>query len=178
MSEVKEKTHWLKNPNKNYLGHWDLPESGSMCLTIKSVAWEDVEIPQKNYFEKKRVIRFKEDVKPMICNETNAKMISKVTGDNFFEDSLGKKISIKRSRVKASGQEHQCIRVADIHSSKLNVEKINKDHIKSIKELLSGSGKSEEQICTAYKVNSLLEININQYNKIIERLEGLKNANN
>ena len=41
------KTHWLQNPNKNYLGHWDLPNGKDLVLTIKSAAWEEVENPRK-----------------------------------------------------------------------------------------------------------------------------------
>ena len=32
-----EKTHWLQNPNKNYLGHQDLPNGKPVVLTIKTL---------------------------------------------------------------------------------------------------------------------------------------------
>ena len=39
------KTHWLQSPNKNYLGHWDLPEGKDLILTIESAQWEEVKNP-------------------------------------------------------------------------------------------------------------------------------------
>tara|TARA_R110000822_G_scaffold80191_2_gene191244 strand:- start:12582 stop:13073 length:492 start_codon:yes stop_codon:yes gene_type:complete len=92
MSE--QKTHWLQSPNKNYLGHWDLPEGNDLVLTIKSAQWEEVTNPIINKTEAKRVVRFKEDVKPFICNQGNAQSIIKATGIKHMEDSVGSKISL------------------------------------------------------------------------------------
>jgi hypothetical protein len=88
------KTHWLQSPNKNYLGHWDLPETGDLILTIESAQWEEVKNPIINKSEAKRVIRFKEDVKPLICNQGNAQSIIKSTGVKYMEDSKGQKIQL------------------------------------------------------------------------------------
>lgn len=110
-----EKTHWLQNPNKNYLGHWDLPESGTLILTIKSANWEEVKNPIINTSEAKRVVRFQEDVKPLICNETNAKSISKATGVKYMEDSGGFKIELYRHNIidRKTKENIDCIRVRD-----------------------------------------------------------------
>lgn len=107
------KTHWLQNPNKNYLGHWDLPDGKDMILTIESAQWEKVKNPVINTEEAKRVIRFKEDVKPMICNQTNAQSIIKATGVKFMEDSTGKKIQLYVSTIKdnKSKEDIDCIRI-------------------------------------------------------------------
>ena len=93
------KTHWLQSPNKNYLGHWDLPDGKDLILTIESAKWEEVENPvlKKNdpkKFEAHRVIRFKEDYKPLICNQTNAQSIVKSTKVKYMEDSSGQKIQL------------------------------------------------------------------------------------
>ena len=53
------KTHWLQSPNKNYLGHWDLPEKEDLILTIESAKWEEVKNPIINVSESKRVIRLR-----------------------------------------------------------------------------------------------------------------------
>lgn len=95
-----EKTHWLQSPNKNYLGHWDLPESEDLVLTIESAQWEEVKNPIINQSEAKRVIRFKEDVKPLICNQTNAQSIVNSTGVKFMEDSQGCQIALYISQIK------------------------------------------------------------------------------
>jgi len=90
---MEEKTHWLKNPNKNYLGHWDLPDS-DIVLTIKKAGWEDVKDPTTGKKESKRVVHFIEDYKPLICNQTNAISIYKSTGIRYLEDSAGAKIKL------------------------------------------------------------------------------------
>ena len=110
---MNEKTHWLQNPNKNYLGHWDLPESGEMVLTIKSAQWEEVKNPIVNTKEAKRVVRFVENFKPMICNQTNAQSIVDATGVRFMEDSGGKTICLYVARItdKRSKEEIDCIRI-------------------------------------------------------------------
>lgn len=108
-----EKTHWLQSPNKNYLGHWDLPESGEITLTIESAKWEAVENPVLRQKEEKRVVRFLEDIKPMICNQTNAESIVKSTGVKFMEDSTGCKITLFIDTIvdKRSKEDMECIRV-------------------------------------------------------------------
>ena len=56
----KEKTHWMQSPNKNYLGHWDLPESGELNVTIESAQWEVVKDPVSGRSESKRVSKDRE----------------------------------------------------------------------------------------------------------------------
>ena len=131
----KRKTHWLKNPNKNYLGHWDLPNGNDLTLTIKSAEWEKVENPKvgkddPKRLEPKRVIRWVENAKPMICNETNAAMIVKSTGIKFMEDSGGKKITLYVAHFKKGVISTDCIRVRE-------VVKDLKTMIKEVKEMKS-----------------------------------------
>lgn len=111
-----EKTHWLQSPNKNYLGHWDLPPIGEMTLTIESAQWEEVKNPITNKSEAKRVVRFKEGVKPMICNQTNAQSIVNATGVKFMEDSKGQKITLYLSSIKdrISKEDVDCIRIKKV----------------------------------------------------------------
>ena len=109
-----EKTHWLQSPNKNYLGHWDLPENDDLILTIKSAKWEEVKNPIINKKEAKRVIRFYDKgIKPFICNQGNAQSILESTGIKHMEDSEGSKIAlyigVHLDRV--SKENVDCIRV-------------------------------------------------------------------
>lgn len=110
---MEKKTHWLQSPNKNYLGHWDLPEDRDLILTIKSASWEEVKNPIINKSEAKRVIRFFEDVKPFICNQINAQSIVKSTGVKYLEESGGEKIALFISSTKdmRSGEYVDCIRI-------------------------------------------------------------------
>lgn len=109
----KTKTHWLQSPNKNYLGHWDLPEKGDLVLTIASAKWEEVKNPIINKSEAKRVIRFEEKVKPFICNQTNSNSIIKATGCKYMEDSNGQKISLYISNImdRRTKEDIDCIRI-------------------------------------------------------------------
>ena len=70
-----DKKHWLESPNKKYLGHWDLPNGNDTELTIESAGWEDVKNPITKKSKQKKVVRFTENFKPFICNQTNAKSI-------------------------------------------------------------------------------------------------------
>lgn len=96
---AKQKTHWMQSPNKNYLGHWDLPEKEDLILTIESAKWEEVINPiykkgHPQHSEARRVVRFKEDVKPLICNQGNAQSIVKATGVKYMEDAKGSRIQL------------------------------------------------------------------------------------
>jgi hypothetical protein len=108
-----KKTAITWNPDKNYLGNWDIPEDEDLILTIQSAKWEEVKNPQAKSKEVKRVVTFKEDFKPMICNETNAKSIEKVSGKKYLEDLEGIKISLFSAKVKAFGEIHDALRIRD-----------------------------------------------------------------
>lgn len=102
------------NPNKNYLGHQDLPNGDDIVVTIKSAQWEIVENPKLHTKEEKRVVRFVEDVKPFICNETNAASIMKVTGCRFMEETHDKRIQFFVASTKVKWQTVDCLRIRDV----------------------------------------------------------------
>lgn len=111
---MENKTHWLSSPNKNYLGHWDLPEDRDLVLTIKTASFEEVKNPTNGQKQVKKVIRWVESgYKPMIINQTNSKAIYKSTGIKYLEDSEGKKITLYISQVmnRKEGELVDCIRV-------------------------------------------------------------------
>ncbi|MGB0896902.1 MAG: hypothetical protein ACPGRW_06240 [Flavobacteriaceae bacterium] len=130
---MSAKTHWLQNPNKNYLGHWDLPNGDDFTLTIETAQWEGVENPilsRKNapHIESKRVIRFKEKgVKPFICNEVNASSIIKATGVSFMEDAKGNRITlyVGKYQDKRTKTEIDCIRIRT--SKELNLQQLEQE---------------------------------------------------
>lgn len=108
-----EKTHWLQSPNKNYLGHWDLPAENDLILTIMSAQWEEVRNPITNKTEAKRVVRFKEKFKPLICNQTNAQAIINSTKIKYMEDSKDCKIQlyVGQHMDRRTKENVDCIRV-------------------------------------------------------------------
>lgn len=91
---AKKQVHWLQNPNKNFIGHWDLPDEKDLEVTISSAQWESVEHPKTKIKNSFRVVRFKENIKPLICNEINATSIMISTGCKQMGESVGKKIKL------------------------------------------------------------------------------------
>lgn len=156
-----EKTHWLQSPNKNYLGHWDLPENKDLTLTIASAQWEEVKNPVINKSEAKRVVRFKEDdIKPWICNQGNAQSILKATSVKYMEDSPDQKIilftGVHFDRVSKSNVD--CIRVRDFApKSQAELPQIT-DFEKAV-EYLKG-GKTIEDLKKLRSIDQEMEDNL------------------
>lgn len=179
MRKKTEKTHWLASPNKNYLGHWDLPNGNDLILTIKSAQWEPVRNPITNKEEACRVIRFEEDIKPMICNQTNAQSILECTAEKFMEDCGGKKIKIYvgKFKDKKTKQTIDCLRVRNCTQDDLQPKLINENQVKEIQDMLLNTNKTEEDICNAFKISSLKEIPVSKFSNIVNRLKELSNEN-
>ena len=107
-----ERVDFRKYMDKQFLGHWDIPEGSDLILTIKDVKPETV----KNNLGKstKLILHFKEDYKPMICNMTNGTAISKVCNSSVYADWINKKISLYRAKTSAQGGTIvDCVRVRD-----------------------------------------------------------------
>lgn len=98
--------------DKSFLGSWDVPDGSDLILTIDYVARDDVQ--NEKGHEKKLTIHFRESgYKPMICNTTNAKAISKAYNSTKVEDWESKKIAIYKATISAFGQTQECLRVRD-----------------------------------------------------------------
>ena len=98
--------------DKSFLGAWDLNENGDTVLTIDYVSRDDVQNEKGK--EKKMAVHFRDrGYKPMICNTTNAKAISKAYGSTKVDDWEGKKIALYKATISAFGQTTECIRVRD-----------------------------------------------------------------
>ena len=104
-------THWKKLTNPDYLGAWSITDGQDLIATIKSVGRETV-TGADGKKDECTVIHFEEpDIKPMICNSTNAKTISKVIGSPYIEDWAGHDIQIGTEQVKAFGDIVDALRV-------------------------------------------------------------------
>ena len=98
--------------DKSFLGSWDVPDGGDLILTIDYVSRDDVQ--NEKGHEKKMALHFKErDYKPMICNTTNAKAISKAHGSTKVDEWEGKRIGIYKAQISAFGQVQECLRVRE-----------------------------------------------------------------
>lgn len=95
-----------------FLGSWDLYElpGQKMQVTIKAIREEFVE-NTKGQKEKKAVMHFVEDVKPMILNIENKKRLAKLFSTKNNDDLAGKRIEIGYERVKAFGDIHDALRI-------------------------------------------------------------------
>ena len=87
------KTHWKKLTNPNYLGAYALDDAEDLIVTIKSAGMETI-TGEGGRKDEGTVIHFEDGVKPMICNATNAKTITKVLGSPYIEDWIGGRIAL------------------------------------------------------------------------------------
>lgn len=105
-------THWKKLTNPLYIGAYDFAPNEERTLTIKSVKREMVAGPDGKK-EECTVIDFTQG-KPMICNTTNAKAITKAHNTPYIEEWAGKAITIFVAKVKAFGDNVDALRVRPI----------------------------------------------------------------
>lgn len=103
-------THWKKLFNPDYLGAWAFQPGEEMTVTITSVNTERI-TGADGKTEECPVVHFSEDIKPMILNSTNAKMITKMLNDPHTENWVGKRIVLGVERVKAFGDVVDAVRV-------------------------------------------------------------------
>jgi hypothetical protein len=74
-----------------YLSKGDVGEDG-LILTIKGFRMETVKGDESD--EDKIVMHFREDMKPMIINRTNAQLLAMATGVNKTGDAVGKQVVV------------------------------------------------------------------------------------
>ena len=107
-------THWKKTTNPNYLGTYALDEGKDMVLTIARIAPREMIVGSDGKKEECPVAHFVENVKPMILNSTNMKMIAKLYKTPYIEHWAGKKIQIGSEMVKAFGTITDALRIRDV----------------------------------------------------------------
>lgn len=106
----ENKTHWKSILNMDYIGSHTLIPGKDMILTIKEIKREMVK-GQKGKSEECTVAHFVENVKPMILNRLNQKMITKVYKTPYIEDWKGKKIQLFSEQVEAFGEMVDALRI-------------------------------------------------------------------
>jgi len=112
---MSDKTHWRKIIESDYLAGADLDDGNGkhidISVTIASAKKEMVREQGTNKEEGCLILKFRENYKPMICNVTNAKTISKVLESDYIEDWTGGRIIIGTEKVKAFGELWDALRV-------------------------------------------------------------------
>lgn len=109
------KTNWKKLINPDYLGAYSLDDGNGkyadIVATIQYVKVENVTGPDGKK-EDCAVAHFSErDLKPMILNTTNMKMLEKLFHSKYIEDWAGRKIQIGVESVKAFGDLVDALRI-------------------------------------------------------------------
>lgn len=90
---MSEQVHWKLLTNPNYLGGCHFSDGKDKIVTIEKTAYEKV-VGDKGRTEEKMVMHFKEDVKPLILNKTNPKIISELFRSPMLSDWDNKKIQL------------------------------------------------------------------------------------
>lgn len=106
-----KKTHWKKLQNPDYLGAYAFEPGQEIVATIKTVQQEMV-TGADGKKENCTVLHFVEpNIKPMILNATNAKIITKLYKTPYIEDWEGRLIQIYVDRVRAFGDVVDALRI-------------------------------------------------------------------
>jgi hypothetical protein len=109
MTQIKQ--HWKALTNPDYIGAYAFQPKEEKIVTIKSVAQETI-TGANGQKDECMVVRFAEkDIKPLICNVTNAKTIEKVVGSGYIEDWQGQKIQLYVTEVSAFGSTVDAVRI-------------------------------------------------------------------
>lgn len=103
-------THWKKFNNPDYLGAYAFDRGEEKVVTIKNVDRETITGAEGKRSEE-TVVHFTQDVKPLILNSTNGKIIEKVLRTPFIEEWKGGNIVLVVREVKAFGETVDAVRV-------------------------------------------------------------------
>jgi hypothetical protein len=104
----KDKTHWKRLMNPDYIGAYWLPPGEDVTVTIEHVAREM--ITGTGGKKEECTVAHLKGVKPLILNATNSKSIAKLYGP-YIEDWAGKKITLFASTAKLAGETVECLRI-------------------------------------------------------------------
>jgi hypothetical protein len=135
------KTHWKKQFNYDYLGAYSLLPNQDMTLTIKETKKEMV-TGTGGQKDQCFICYFEEDVKPMILNKTNCKVIENLYTP-FVEDWPGKKVTVYAQKVKAFGEETEALRIRPEHPKAAPELLPDTDKWNKAVEYLKGTGTLE-----------------------------------
>lgn len=103
---MEGKQHWKTLSDSKYFGCYCFDDSGKdIILTIDRVTKETVKDDKGKDGECIILYWVEKDQKSMICNKTNAKMITQVLGSPFIEDWHGKKIQLYPDRNVRMGRD-------------------------------------------------------------------------
>lgn len=107
-----EKTHWRKVFDSDYLGSCDLEDGKDLKVVIKSVTVKMVKGPDGKEQERNVATFTDANVKPMILNATNCKLIKKFAKSVFINDWNNIPIQVYvKDDIKAFGEVTEGLRI-------------------------------------------------------------------
>jgi len=109
---METKTHWKKVFNSDYLGSCDLEDGKDLKAVIKSVSVKSVKGPDGKEQERNVATFTDANLKPMILNATNCKLIKKFAKSVFINDwnNIAIQIYVKDD-IKAFGEVIEGLRI-------------------------------------------------------------------
>jgi len=164
---MSDKTHYRKVFKSDHLGIADLEdfteEGKDLCFTIKNVRQEigTAVAGRKGNFN---IAYFVEDIKPLVLNATNSKVLSKITGSVFVQDWNSIKVELYiKSDVKMKGEVVGGVRI----KSGISITKKVLEALYTRKKGLVGEGKNEgiERILIEEETSSYTKV-YNYLNKL------------
>lgn len=140
-------THWKAILKKDslYLGAWDLSDGDGgyteHTLTIDHVTQEKV--PGTDGTERVCPVGyFRENIKPMVLNKTNCKIIAKLYNEPHIEGWSGKSVTIYvNPKVRAFGETTEGLRVRPVvpQKQKPNLSPAHPKWVQAVNSLATGS---------------------------------------
>jgi hypothetical protein len=160
-----EKKHHYRNVFKSdHLGSADLEdliEQGSNLIFTISHAKQELGAKVAGKKMDANVVYFKENIKPMVVNATNGKIIKSFTGSSFVEDwnNVVVELYIDENVRSVSGGTTQGVRIRPIQPQ----IKTKKDFTADMFERAKNAGATIEKIKGTYNVTAEIEKQYNEY---------------
>ena len=109
---METKTHWRKVFDSDYLGSCDLEDGKDLKAVIKSVTVKNVKGPDGKEQERNVATFTDANIKPMILNATNCKLIKKFARSVYINDWNNIPIQIYvKDDIKAFGEVTEGLRI-------------------------------------------------------------------
>jgi len=157
---MKDKTHWRKYHDTDYLGAYSLIEADVKELTVTINKVDSEQVKGSDGRNEECVVAHLKGQKPMILNVTNCKIISKIYDTPFIEDWAGKSITIYIAKVNAFGELMDALRIRPKKpNTKPELKPESKKWKDAIKALANGPV-TMEQIKNKYSLSAENELTL------------------
>ena len=153
---MAEHVHWKKLTNPDYLGAYAFERGEEKVGTIRDVRQEMVPGADGKK-ELCTIVYFGEhDLKPLILNRTNAKMITKLYHSGFIDEWVGKQVTMVVKDVRAFGETVEAVRIKNEIPKKKNAAPI----------ICADCGKPITGV-SGYSAEDIARINKGRYGRVL-----------